>query len=280
LKFSVDEIGLTFHVIDAKGAPITHLTSADLRLSDNYKRQDRIVMLQSYQNLPIRAGFLFDTSKSMLEDIDNNDSIIHLYASRLLRKGIDRAFVMQFDTEPLIRQNWTDNDALIAAGAAAIRERNNHLPITALFDSLYTTCRDLWPDNREEATGNFILLFSDGMDDDSHHAFLSNAVDMCQRRRTAIYVIANSKKSPFSEGQRTLEELAYETGGRVFFNPQGNQIWEDLQIIEAEQRNQYRLVYRPSNFKANGDFHRIKLSCSIKGAKVFTRSGYYAFAKP
>jgi VWFA-related protein len=128
-------------------------------------------------------------------------------------------------------------------------------------------------------TGNFILLFSDGVDDDSH-AYLSEAVDMCQRTRTAIYAISNSGKSPFSEGQRTLEELARETGGRVFFNPQGDRAWAALETIEREQRNQYRLVYRPAAFKANGEFHTIKLGCRVRGAKVVTRSGYYAFARP
>jgi VWFA-related protein len=128
-------------------------------------------------------------------------------------------------------------------------------------------------------TGNFILLFSDGVDDDSH-VFLSEAVDMCQRTRTSIYAITYDHKSPFSDGQRTLEDLAHKTGGRVFYNPQGYWLWEDLQIIEAEQRNQYRLIYKPSDFKATGEFHRIKLGCSVKRAKIIARSGYYAFARP
>ena len=278
LQIPVDEINLNFHASDATGAPLTHLKAADMRLSDNGKPQSRIVMLESFEDLPIHAGFLFDTSASMMEDLAANRSVLHLYASRLLRKGVDRAFVMQFDTETLITQAWTDDDARIAAGAAAVKMRYDHLPITSIFDSIYTACRDQWPRNSGNATGNFILLFSDGVDDDSH-AYLSEVVDMCQRSRTAIYVFGNSRKSPFSEGQRTLEELASKTGGRVFYNPEGNRVWEDLQLIEAEQRNQYRLVYKPSAFKANGEFHTIKLGCSVKGAKIVARSGYYAFAR-
>ena len=79
---------------------------------------------------------------------------------------------------------------------------------------------------QSNATGNFILLFSDGVDDDSH-AYLSEAVDMCQRSRTAIYAFGNSGKSRFSAGQKTLEELAGKTGGRVFYNPQGKRVWEE-----------------------------------------------------
>lgn len=128
-------------------------------------------------------------------------------------------------------------------------------------------------------TGNFLLLFSDGEDDDSH-AYMSEAVDMCQRRRVTIYAITFGRKSPFSDGQRNLEELTSETGGRVFFAPTGNDLIEALQTIDAEQRNQYRLVYRPSDFKADGKFHRVKLQCAAKGTKTISRSGYYAFARP
>ena len=283
LKVSVDEISLAFHALDAKGTPLTHLTCADLRLSDNGKPQSGIVMLRSSQDLPIRAGFLVDKSDSMREDLAVNRSIISLYASRLIRKGFDRAFVMQFDMDNLITQSWTADHARIAAGAAAIarEERSrflSHDRLTAIFDSLYIACRDQWSQDRGGVTGNFILLFTDGMDDASH-VYLGEAIDMCQRTRTAIYAITNSPKSRFSDGQRTLEDLAKESGGRVFFNPQGGQIWDDLQLIEAEQRNQYQLVYKASGFKPNGAFHRIKLDCSVRGAQIIIPSGYYAFAR-
>jgi len=278
LHVPVNEISLTFHAFDDKGAPLTHLTVPDLTLWDSGKRQNRIVMLRSYENLPIRAGFLFDTSASMSGYLNINRSILLMYASRLLRKGVDRAFVMQFEEEPLMRQNWTNNAANIAAGAAAIARRTDRLPLTALFDTLYTTCRDQWVRGDGDVTGNFILLFTDG-EDDASHVYLSEAVDMCQRARTAIYAITNMPKSPFSDGQKTLETLAHESGGRVFFHPRGAKIWQDLQMIEAEQRNEYRLVYKPSPFRADGDFHRIRLECSVKGARIMTRSGYYAFAR-
>jgi hypothetical protein len=59
-------------------------------------------MLQPLDDLPIRAGFLFDVSASVLKDIDFDRSVIETYASRLLRRGYDLAFVMQFDTATLL----------------------------------------------------------------------------------------------------------------------------------------------------------------------------------
>ncbi len=280
LRIPVDEISLTFHASDARGKPLAHLTRSDLALSDNGKPQNRIVMLHSFEDLPIRAGFLFDTSASMLAEVAFNGSIINAYASQLLRKGYDRAFVEQFDTDTFIRQDWTDSDTAIAAGAAAVGNRpGRYDPLTAIFDSLYTTCRAQWKADPDSPTGNFILLFSDG-EDDASHAWLSEAVDMCQRTRTAIYAIVNGRGHQFSDGYRTLQDLTQQTGGRLFVNPHGDQILQDLRIMEAEQRNQYRLVYKPSDFKADSSFHRIRLRCSVQGAHLTTRSGYYAFPRP
>ena len=280
LRLTVNEIELTFRAFDADGAPLLHLTSDDLRLWDDGKRQNRLVMLEPYQNLPVRAGFVMDASTSMSGHVDDDRAIIQLYATRLLRKGVDRGFLMEFDSLPLMLQDWTANPSnLFARAKSKARMPPGHLPLTSIYDSLYTTCGQQWSEDSGSMTGNFVLLFSDGVDDDSH-AFPSEAVDMCQRRRVTIYAITFDRKSPFSSGQRNLEELARETGGRVFFAPKGDQLLEDLQIIEAEQRNQYRLVYKPSDFKADGKFHHVKLRCSVKGAKTVSRLGYYAFARP
>lgn len=276
----VNEISLRFHATDSKNKTLTGLTTRDLVLSDDGKPQNDIVMLKPLENLPIRAGFLFDVSGSMMKDVDFDGSIINMYAARLLRSGTDTAFVMQFDTEPLMIQSWTDKPSLIADGATSIGPRPNRLdPLTAIFDTLYRTCRDDWNANPLQATGNFILLFSDGQDDASH-AYLSEAVDMCQRHHVAVYVLYPGRSAHYAGGHQTLEDLASETGGRAFIHPRMRDIWKDLQEIESEQRNQYLLVYRPSKFVADRSFHQVQLKCLIPGSKVVARSGYYAFAHP
>ena len=280
LRLPVNEIALTFHASDAQGQPFTHLTEREIELSDSGKRQDHILMLQPLQDLPIRAGFLFDSSASMLKDLSFNSAIVQMYASSLLRKGVDQAFVMQFDTHTQLTRGWTGDDSAIAKGAAAIGPRSDRIdPLTAVFDSLYTTCRDQWNGKESDSTGNFILLFSDG-EDNASHVYQSEAVDMCQRRHIAIYVIEAKPSSHFSDGPKKLADLATQTGGRVFRYPKAKDIPGDLQLIEAEQRNQFRLVYRPAGFKADGSFHPIQLRCLSQGCRIATRSGYYAFPRP
>jgi len=220
-----DEISLRFHASDQSGKPLTQLTVRDgqtLRQPEGPKSYRDVATLD---DLPIRAGFLFDVSASVLKDIDFDRSVIETYASRLLRRGYDLAFVMQFDTGTLLTQGWTDVDSDIAAGANRIGPRpNRYAPYTSIFDSLYIACRDQWT-QQSESPGNFILLFTDG-EDNASHAYLSEAVDMCQRKRIAIYVFDSSRSSHRSDGYKTLNDLARQTGGRAFIHPRPADIGE------------------------------------------------------
>ena len=83
---------------------------------------------------------------------------------------------------------------------------------TAIFDTIYGACRYQFGKIDHAASGNFILLFSDGEDNGSYLP-LKEAVDMCRRTNTAIYAF---RAKEVSAGAATLAELASETGGRVF----------------------------------------------------------------
>jgi VWFA-related protein len=275
LTVPVDEVSLTFHTSDFQGLPIEDMTADDLRLFDDGKRVRQILSFQSYRDLPIRAGILFDTSRSM-GWLRRNQEIANLYATHLLRKETDQAFVMRFDSEAKVKQDWTNDAELLTASLGMIgTDRASRLGGTVLFDSLYKACRDRWASDRAVVTGNFLLLFTDGIDNASH-ARLEDVVDRCQEARTAIYVFSDEPKSRLSQGQKTLEELVKKTGGRIFFDSTEAAIWNDLRIMESDQRSQYRIVYKPSHLKLDGSFHRIKLDSPARGGEITTRSGYYA----
>ena len=276
LVVPVNEVSLTFHVSDAHGNTIDGLRKEDLKLFDNGKLQSRVVEFQAYRDLPIRAGFLMDTSVSMQSDAQHSLEIATEYLARFFRKETDRAFVMRFDVETNVAEGWNNNTGVLADGLhAAANEAGLGADGTAIFDSIYKACRDQWPANSDEVTGNFILLFTDGLDNSSH-ASIADVIDRCQRSRTAIYVFVNEWKARASRGQQTLIELVTKSGGRIFFKPNDEQMETDLQMIESDQRSQYRLVYKPYDLKRDNSFHRIKLICSVERSEVLTRSGYYA----
>ncbi len=131
-----------------------------------------------------------------------------------------------------------------------------------------------------DTSGNFILLFSDG-EDDASYLPLQSAVDMCQQTNTSIYVFRSDAHSgSFSTGLGILSKLAALTGGRVFRDSASPfEIEEDLRIIQANLRNQYRLIYNPAELRHDASFHRIIILPSDRIATISTRSGYYAPAR-
>jgi VWFA-related protein len=281
LTLGVNEVSVEFHAADLHGATINDLTLADLRVLDNGKAAKQIVSFEVYRDLPIRAGILIDTSRSVMVNLRRNEQISTDYVREFLRKPAegrpgDQAFVMRFDFEAKVTQNWTGESDLLAASIRNVAaEHESRLGGTAIFDAVYKACRDQFGSIANVATGNFLLLFTDGLDNASH-ARLEDDVDMCQQANTAIYVFSAASKSMFIEGQRTLSDLSEQTGGRIFFEQTPQGVRDDLGLIEANLRSQYRLVYKPARIKADGSFHQIRLESPGKGAVITARSGYYA----
>ena len=115
LKVSVDEVSLTFHAADFHGIPMDDLKLDDLRIVDNGKRPRQIVSFEAHQNLPVRFGILVDTSRSMLEYLRRNQAIANEYLAQLLRKQTDHAFLMRFDSDSKVLQDWTGDSNLLTA---------------------------------------------------------------------------------------------------------------------------------------------------------------------
>jgi Ca-activated chloride channel homolog len=278
LQVSVDEVILNFHAADAHGLPINDLKLDELNLRDTGKPPRKILAFELLQDFPIRAGILMDTSSSMREHLAANRAISIKYAQSLLRQQTDQAFVMNFGKVSNVVQPWTNNPILLTAG---IRKAPGSIGrignTTAIFDAIYAACRYQFGKINHAASGNFILLFSDG-EDDSSYLPLKQAVDTCQSTNTSIYAFrAETETSFVSTGPTVLAELASETGGRVFRdNDSEANLFDDLQTIEADLRNQYRLVYRPADLKHDGSFHRIELKIPERVDSIVVRSGYYA----
>ena len=278
LKLSVDEVNLTFHAADAHGMPVNDLKLEELRILDDGRAPRRVVGFQRLQDAPIHAGILMDTSESMTEQVPRDRAISIKYAEHLPRQRADAGFLMDFGYTSNLMTPWTSDSAALATGIRNVAAgKENPLGGTALFDALFRACFSQFSKVDHAASGNFILLFSDGQDNASRTS-LHEAVDMCQRSDTAVYVFrATAGTQLFSSGPKTLRELAEQTGGRVFnVGDSDDEIDSDLGSIEAEQRNQYRVIYNPAELKHNGMFHRIELQTPERVLTISIRSGYYA----
>lgn len=278
LQVSVDEVILTFHATDAHGLPINDLTLSEIKLFDKGIAPRRIVAFDSLIDRPVRAGILLDTSESMQQSLPESKSIAERYAQRLFRQKSDQAFLMDFGYSSEIAQSLTNDPSLLSQGIRNVRQgKMNPLGGTAIFDTIFRACFYGFGKVDATATGNFILLFSDGKDNSSHTS-LEEALGACQHSNTVIYAFRVEPDSDhYSTGPKLLADLASKTGGRVFpANETEDAIWSDLKTIESEMRNQYRLVYNPANLKHDGSFHHIELQPPNRVDRIEVRSGYYA----
>ncbi len=277
VSLPVDEVELTFHAADINGLPVNDLKLDELSLLDNGKPPEKVLGFYLPKDHPIRAGILVDTSESMDEHRGDDQAVAIEYAQRVLRQQSDKAFVTYFGYISKITQDWTSDPAALVDGIRkTVAGGVNPQGGTAIFDTIFRTCLYQFGDIDHAASGNFILLISDG-EDNASHTSLQEAVDICQHSNTAIYAFHSEPKEGFSSGPGTLAELASKTGGRVFVSD-GNEagISDDLRIIEEDLLNQYRLVYKPADLRHDGSFHRINLITPKRVRRITVRSGYYA----
>jgi Ca-activated chloride channel homolog len=278
LQVSVDEVVLTFHAIDRHGLAMNDLKVNEIRLLDNGAPPRRIVAFDSIVNRPIRAAILLDTSESMRQALALSKRIAQRFAEQIFRQESDRAIVIDFAYTSNSASQWTANPLSLSQGIRNARlGAMNPVPGTAIFSAIFRTCAYDFKNDDPAATGNFILLLSDG-EDTAGKTTPEEALRACQRSNTAIYSFRiQSNDARNSTGPRTLADLAAHTGGRVFpADDTPETIQNDLSTIESEMRNQYRLVYTPANLRHDGAFHSIELQMPDRVDRVEVRSGYFA----
>ncbi len=278
LRVSVDEVVLTFHAAAADGLSVNDLKLSELRLLDNGKPPAKIIDFQLLQDLPIHAGILLDASDSMQEHLSESRVVAIQYAQQVLRRQTDQAFVMDFGRVSNMPQTLTGDPVAVAAAVRKVPPSGpSGIRGTAMFDAIFRACLYEFGSGDHTASGNFLLLFSDG-EDNASYVSLKDAVDMCQRTNTAIYAFRpETQGTGGSTGPATLAELAAQTGGRVFpGHDSEDEVVASLRAIESDLRNQYRLVYRPAGLKHDGSFHNIVLEGPERVDGITIRSGYYA----
>jgi VWFA-related protein len=272
----VNEVNLIFTVTDKHGHFIRNLNESDFSLLDNHMEPAEVYSFTQETNLPLRVGLLIDTSSSIRSRFQFEQNAAVEFLLSVLRPQVDKAFVMGFDVTPDITQKYTNSGDLLAAGIRKLSPGGG----TALYDAVYSACRDqMLPLATSGTYRKTIILLSDG-DDDQSHALLDDAVKMCQRASTAIYTISTNDSPSRDRGDDILKAMADATGGRAFTPFRMENVADAFQSIQEELRSQYSLVYKPADFKADGAFRPIYLTSYNRNYKVSAEKGYFAPSTP
>jgi Ca-activated chloride channel family protein len=272
IKKRVDEVNVLFIATDRHGKFVRNLNQNDFSIFDDHKPVQSILNFRHETDLPIQLGLLVDVSGSVQGRFAFEKEAATGFLQHIIRPGYDRAFVVGFNKESHLTQDFTDKVPLLAAGV----QRLNNGGGTALYDAIYKACKEkLLRENSDHPIRKAIVILSDGEDNQSEHT-RAQAIEMAQRAEVLIYSISTDDSGLILRGDKVLEDLASATGGRAFFPYKMKDITHSFAAIEDELRSQYAVSYKPSDFDADGRYRSIEITALKKDLQVRARRGYYA----
>src|ERR1700722_3757095 len=272
IKKRVDEVNVLFIATDRHGKFVRNLNQADFSIFDDHKPVESILNFRRETDLPIEMGLLMDVSGSVQGRFGSEKEAAIGFLQHIIRPGFDRAFVVAFNKDSRLTQDFTDQVPLLAAGVQHLNNGGG----TALYDAIYKACKDkLLREHSDHPIRKALVIVSDGEDNQSKYT-RAQAIEMAQRAEVLIYAISTDDSGLILRGDKVLDDLASATGGRAFFPYKMKDITRSFAAIEDELRSQYAVSYKPSDFDADGRYRSIEITALKKDTQVRARRGYFA----
>ena len=292
--FSLDVkvVNVLATVKDSNGHLLSTLGKEDFILEEDGVRQ-QIKYFSHQTDLPLTLGLLIDTSGSQQALIPEERRAGELFFQSVLRPKTDLAFLMSFDRNVELLQDYTDSINLLQRGMDELRVEGavgglhpnptgrQKQTSTALYDAVYLAADEMF-DN--QIGRKAIVIISDGHDFGSK-TNLKTAIEAAQRADLVIFSIlyidqffAAGGYFNVMAGPGALKRLSTETGGSFFRVGRSNPLSSIFDQINKEMRSQYSLGYSPKKDLTDPGFRKLKLKSPRKGIRIQARNGYYADA--
>lgn len=291
-SLDVEVVNVLATVKDRNGRLLSTLERNDFILEEDGVRQD-IRYFSHQSDLPLTVGLLIDTSGSQELLIPEERSAGLLFFRSVLRPETDLAFLMSFDRDVELLQDYTDSLPLLERGLEGLRVEvptrglhpnptgSKQQTSTALYDAVFLAADEMF---RDQVGRKAVVVISDGYDFGSKTK-LKQAVEAAQRADIVIYTVQYLDRSfaygryfGIGSGLAALKRMSDETGGSCFRVSRGRRLSSIFRQIEEEMRSQYSIGYTPSRERSKAGFRKITLKSTRKGLRIQARNGYYADA--
>jgi len=273
LRANAFEVRLNASVLDSSDHVVDSLSESAFKIYEDGQLQ-KIVGFR-HEDLPISLGILIDSSGSMYDKRPSVDAAALNLVK--LSNPKDEAFVVDFNSEPYIDQDFTSSIAKLQQGLAYMKAGGG----TALYDAVIASA-DYLSKNAKQSK-QVLLIVTDG-DDNSSNATLEEAIQRVQALDgPSIYCIGllfggdlNHKDSKHS--REVLTQLSEETGGQAYFPKTLRDVDGIAQQVAQDIRSQYMIEYHSTKPMSVPGYRTIHVEASEKGyhgLRVRTRAGYF-----
>jgi VWFA-related protein len=271
----VELVNVLTTVTDKKNRLVTDLTKDDFRIFEDGKPQD-IRFFSRETDLPLRIGILIDTSNSIRERLRFEQEAAIDFLNVAVRPGKDLAFVVAFDVEPQLLQDYTDDIEKLSNAIQGVRAGG----VTSLYDAVFFSCKEklLFFPPPEPYLRRVMIIVSDGQDNQSVHT-QEEALSMAERAEVTIYTISTNWTGAEGRGDKVLRTLANVTGGHAFFPFEAADLAGNFEEVARELRSQYSLAYVSTNPAHDGTFRNIIIQPVDKNLRVRAKNGYFALSQ-
>ncbi len=261
-EVEVNLIELYVTVTDRGNQLVTGLGQEDFEILDAGQRQE-IAKFELVENRPLTIGMLLDTSGSMAQSLAQAQSAAAGFL-RSVMKPRDKAFAVSFASRTRLDMPPTDDSEGVAMALSSLQAVGDTALHDAIVHSLYYF--------RGMTGQRALVLLSDGDDNASWFKF-NDALDYARRSGVAIYAIGFNV--PGLGGLRgKLEQLAQETGGRVFYANKSDELPGIYAQIEKELRSRYLLAYNAATATGPAGARAVEVKVR-KGYKTRVSRGVY-----
>jgi len=269
-KKDVEEVTLHATVVDQKQHLVTDLGQRNFVVYEDDQPQQ--ITYFKREDIPVSIGILVDNSGSMR---DKRAAVTRAVVNLVKSSNVqDEVFVVNFNDEPFLDQDFTNNLDLMHEALDRVDSRGG----TALYDSIIASADHLAKGAKREK--KVLLVITDGEDNESRES-LEQAIRSVQNDSgPTIYTIGIlGSEGRERRAKRALEAMSVQTGGVAFFPKNLNEVDEISQAVARDIRNQYSITYKSSNPQSNGGYRKVRVVANAPGYKdlqVRTRSGYFA----
>ncbi len=281
LDVNVRIVRLPITVLDKKDQPVSGLTASDFAVFEDKQPQQINGFIDEKTGVPVHVAVLLDISGSTAGKLEFAKTAAKDFIYTAVRVRRDQGAFGVFDDDLNLIQDFTDKHDLLDKAIDTVKKPGRN---TALWDAVWLMCDEKM---RGVPGRRVIVVITDG-DDTASRATMKEAIEMAQATETTVFAISTKAGlsgvvpgvdmgTPKDAGDREIDRLAGETGGKAFFIGDRINLERAFSRVAKELRSQYIVTYRPTREFDDTDRRiEVKLTNSRDGLKVRTRRGYKA----